>query len=116
MTAADDIDSPAAEAAVPEQVPSYVCAVAGSQPCRLGACVGYRSDDQLVLVGYPLHDPRDEGALGLAVAAGWVPEASAPASASSVAGRLRALQEDVGRLARWNDPRGVYAHCLCGED
>ncbi len=55
-------------------------------------------------------------ALGLAVAAGWVPEASAPASASSVAGRLRALQEDVGRLARWNDPRGVYAHCLCGED
>jgi hypothetical protein len=68
VTAADDIDSPAAEAAVPEQVPSYVCAIAGSQPCRLGACVGYRSDDHLVLVGYPLHDPRDEEALGLAVA------------------------------------------------
>ena len=53
-------------------------------------------------------------ALDVAVAAGWVPEASASASALSVAGRLRDLQADVERLSRWNDPRGVYAHCLCG--
>ena len=32
------------------------------------------------------------------------------------AGRLRALQADVERLSRWNDPQGVYAHCLCGEE
>jgi protease-4 len=55
-------------------------------------------------------------ALGVAAAAGWVPEASASASALSVAGRLRDLQKDVERLSRWNDPRGVYAHCLCGDD
>ena len=48
--------------------------------------------------------------------AGWVREPSPSASALSVAGRLRELQADVERLGRWNDPRGVYAHCLCGDD
>lgn len=56
-------------------------------------------------------------ALDVAVAGGgWGPEASASASALSVAGRLRDLQRDVQRLSRWNDPRGVYAHCLCGDE
>jgi protease-4 len=55
-------------------------------------------------------------ALDAAVAAGWVPEASASASALSVVGRLGDLHRDVARLSRWNDPRGVYAHCLCGEE
>jgi len=55
-------------------------------------------------------------ALDVAVAAGWAPQASASASALSVAGRLRDLQRDVERLSRWNDPRGVYAHCLCGDE
>jgi protease-4 len=55
-------------------------------------------------------------ALEVAVAAGWAPQASSPASALSVAGRLRDLRRDVERLSRWNDPRGVYAHCLCGEE
>lgn len=68
MIPGPDTDDPAAEAAVPEQVAAYVCTVGGARPCRLGACVGYRSDDHLVLVGYPLHDPRDEIALGAAVA------------------------------------------------
>ena len=53
-------------------------------------------------------------ALELATAAGWAPQAAPPAL--SVAGALRALQADVERLGRWNDPHGVYAHCLCGED
>jgi len=50
--------------------------------------------------------------------AGLVPEppSSAAAEALSVAGRLRALQRDAERLARWNDPHGAYAHCLCGEE
>ena len=51
-----------------------------------------------------------------AVAAGRVSEPSPSASALSLTGRLRDLQADVERLGRWNDPRGVYAHCLCGED
>jgi protease-4 len=55
-------------------------------------------------------------ALDVAGKAAGGAEPSASASALSVAGRLRDLQRDVGRLARWNDPRGVYAHCLCGEE
>jgi protease-4 len=55
-------------------------------------------------------------ALDDTVAAGWVSRPSPSASALSVAGRLRDLQADVERLGRWNDPRGVYAHCLCGDD
>jgi protease-4 len=49
----------------------------------------------------------------LAVAAGWVTDPSPAGSALSVAGRLRELQADLARLALWNDPHGVYAHCLC---
>ena len=25
-------------------------------------------------------------------------------------------RDDERRLSRWNDPQGVYAHCLCGEE
>jgi protease-4 len=52
-------------------------------------------------------------ALEIAVTAGWVEEPSASASALSVANRLRELRADIDRLSRWNDPHGVYAHCLC---
>ena len=37
-------------------------------------------------------------------------------SRSSVAGTVSVLREDLARLGRWNDPRGIYAHCLCGEE
>jgi protease-4 len=39
-----------------------------------------------------------------------------PASAFSVAFSLRQIQRDVAEVARFNDPRGIYAHCLCGEE
>ncbi len=39
-----------------------------------------------------------------------------PPSPFSVAARLREIQRDIEQVARWNDPRGLYAHCLCGED
>ena len=55
-------------------------------------------------------------ALGLARAAGWGASTSAPPGVFSVANRLRATLADIQRLALWNDPRGMYAHCLCGED
>jgi protease-4 len=55
-------------------------------------------------------------AADLAVAAGWITDPSPSASALSVAGRLRELRADVERLSRWNDPHGVYAHCLCTEE
>jgi hypothetical protein len=67
MIGPDRLDRVTAEAAVPEQVVAYVCAVAGSRPMMLGACVGYASEGRLVLVGYPLHDPRDETAMAAAV-------------------------------------------------
>jgi protease-4 len=38
------------------------------------------------------------------------------ASRFSVAGRLVEIQRDLAEVARWNDPRGIYAHCLCGEE
>ncbi len=34
----------------------------------------------------------------------------------SVAASLRRIERDVAELARWNDPRGIYAHCLCGDE
>jgi len=34
----------------------------------------------------------------------------------SLASSLRQLQRDVQEVARWNDPRGIYAHCLCGTE
>jgi protease-4 len=49
----------------------------------------------------------------LAVDARQAEGSSAPAVALSVAAPLRQLQADITRLSRWNDPQGVYAHCLC---
>jgi hypothetical protein len=63
----DRLDWVTAGAAVPEQVVAYVCAVTGSRPMMLGACVGYESEGTLVLVGYPLHDSRDGKAMTAAV-------------------------------------------------
>lgn len=56
-----------ADAVVPEQVLPYVQSVAGSKPRMTGACVGYASEEEFVLVGYPLHDPLDERAMAEAV-------------------------------------------------
>jgi len=67
MIGPDRLARVTAGACVPEQVVAYVGAVAGSRPCMLGDCVGYASDGTLVLIGYPLHDPRDAKALTAAV-------------------------------------------------
>jgi predicted alpha/beta-hydrolase family hydrolase len=67
MIGPDRLARATAEAAVPEQVVAYVAAVAGSRPRMIGDCVGYASGGALVLVGYPLHDPRDGNALAAAV-------------------------------------------------
>jgi protease-4 len=56
------------------------------------------------------------GADSLAHAAGFPPAAQTPPGLFSVDRALRGPREDLERLARWNDPRGAYAHCLCGED
>ncbi len=29
---------------------------------------------------------------------------------------LRSVERELERLALWNDPRGLYGHCLCGEE
>jgi protease-4 len=33
----------------------------------------------------------------------------------SLASRLGAVESELRDLARWNDPRGLYAHCFCAE-
>jgi hypothetical protein len=67
MIVPDRLAGVTAAAAVPEQVVAYVCAVSGSKPQRVGACVGYASEGEFVLVGYSLHDLRDTGAMTAAV-------------------------------------------------
>ena len=56
-----------AQAQTPEQVIPYVCAVSELKPRMLGPCVGYEKEAEAVLVGYPLHDPKDAGAMAEAV-------------------------------------------------
>jgi hypothetical protein len=68
MIGPDRLSRITAEAAVPEQVISYVAAVAGSRAKLFGTCVGYLSEERRVLIGYPLHDPEDAGAMAAAVA------------------------------------------------
>jgi hypothetical protein len=36
--------------------------------------------------------------------------------AGPVALGLRSIETELGRLALWNDPKGLYGHCLCGEE
>lgn len=64
---ATGLDRAAAGAVVPEQVPAYVCAVAGATPRLIGSCVGYETAGHLALVGYPVHDPLDQSAMAAAV-------------------------------------------------
>jgi hypothetical protein len=56
-----------AQALIPEQVIPYVRAVSELKPRMLGPCVGYEKQGEVVLVGYPLHDPEDAGAMAEAV-------------------------------------------------
>ena len=56
-----------AEAVTPEQLLPYVGAVSEAKPRLIGNCVGYASEGRLVLVSYPLHDPRDRESMAEAV-------------------------------------------------
>jgi len=67
MIGPDRLARVTAAAVVPEQVVAYVGAVAGSRPRMFGDCVGYHAGAGVVLVGYPLHDPVDRGAMAAAV-------------------------------------------------
>ena len=67
MIGPDRLERVTAAAVVPEQVVSYVHAVAGSKPRMFGSCVGYSSGAAVILVGYPLHDPLDGAAMAAAV-------------------------------------------------
>lgn len=67
MIGPDGFAGVSAAAAVPEQVVAYVTAVSGSRPRRIRSCVGYQSGVELVLVGYPIHNPTDEQAMAEAV-------------------------------------------------
>jgi protease-4 len=39
-----------------------------------------------------------------------------PAPAPPAIHALRSIERELQRLALWNDPQGLYGHCLCGED
>jgi len=67
MIQAEQAASVIAQASTPEQVIPYVCAVSELKPCMLGPCVAYEREGTVVVVGYPLHDPKDTGAMAQAV-------------------------------------------------
>jgi protease-4 len=51
----------------------------------------------------------------LATTAAWDPPPDAE-PAPPVIRTLRAVEAELQRLALWNDPSGLYAHCLCAEE
>ncbi|MCL1939625.1 MAG: GNAT family N-acetyltransferase [Desulfovibrionaceae bacterium] len=57
----------ASQAVIPEQVPAYVEAVSDSRAVVCGTCIAYESGTDVTLIGYPLHDPLDAGAVDEAV-------------------------------------------------
>ncbi len=67
MILPDQLARVTAQAETPEQVIPYVCAVSELKPRMLGSCVGYEGEGDVVLVGYPLHDPKDTGAMAEAI-------------------------------------------------
>lgn len=67
MIGPDHLTRVTSHAVVPEQVVAYVSAVSGARPRMVGPCVGYECGGEFVLAAYPLHDPRDEGAMAEAV-------------------------------------------------
>jgi protease-4 len=49
--------------------------------------------------------------------AGGTDPAGTPAPQDSAIERtIKGVRSEVTRVGQWNDPRGAYAHCLCGEE
>ena len=67
MIVPDQLARVTAQAETPEQVLPYVCAVSELKPRMLGPCVSYEREGEVVLVGYPLHDSKDAGAMAESV-------------------------------------------------
>ena len=66
-----------------------------------------RSLKEKVMSGLTARATRVAAAFGVTLA----PE-PAPARGAGAA-LLRAVADEADRLSAWNDPRGIYAHCLC---
>lgn len=107
MLGPDRLDHVAAHAVVPEQLVCYVRAVAGSTPRRFDACLGYETPDDLMLIGYPLHDSSqgllDEQALSrsvdLALKTSLAPRVTVLAASRPRQAPVLAAQEASGRPA-----------------
>lgn len=66
-----------------------------------------RSLKEKVMAGLTARATRVAAAFGVTLA----PEPASPAGAGTAL--LRAVADEADRLSVWNDPRGIYAHCLC---
>jgi protease-4 len=64
----------------------------------------------------PERSLRDRLLEHLLAAAGAAGEAPDPTPVPPAIQTLRSVEREMERLALWNDPRGLYAHCLCGEE
>lgn len=67
MIGPDRLSWVSSDAVIPEQIVCYVRAVAGSVPRIFDSCLGHETGDDLVLIGYPLHDPMDREAMSRSV-------------------------------------------------
>lgn len=65
--------------------------------------------EQLLLQGM-------QAGIRLAVQLGWQPAGPAALLPGPMGMELARLAREARVLAAWNDPRGIYAHCLCGID
>jgi protease-4 len=52
----------------------------------------------------------------LAARVGWQPPRAESLLPGPIGAELASLAREARRLAAWNDPRGIYAHCLCAID
>jgi protease-4 len=52
----------------------------------------------------------------LATSLGWQPSTTDLSLPGPVGAELTRMARELRAIAAWNDPRGIYAHCLCGVD
>lgn len=97
MIGPDRLDRVSADAVVPEQIVCYVRAVAGSPPRMFDSCLGYESGEDMVLVGYPLHDPMDQEAMSRSVDLALEARTVRRITVLAATRPMQALPEDANR-------------------
>jgi len=92
---------------LPEAIASAAAKAKLGKDYRVTYVEREKSLKEKVLAGLTARASRVAAAFGYAL----VPETEAKGGPGSAL--LRAVAEEADALSVWNDPRGIYAHCLC---